>query len=75
MLLKNHVASRFLDNKDDLVMEILEHTHPDAFKSALGAAEKKAIGGSLLVFLTYYLVQLFVLVLVENTVHKKYHIW
>jgi len=40
LLLKNHVASRFLDEKDDLVMEILEHTHPNAFETAIKGAEK-----------------------------------
>lgn len=40
MLLKNHIASRFLDPKDELVMEILEHTHPEAFQSALDNTEK-----------------------------------
>lgn len=49
LLLKNHVASRFLDARDELVMEILEHTHPEAFNSAIGkAGEKKAGGGIIL---------------------------
>lgn len=44
MLLKNHIASRFLDKKDDLVMEILEHTHPDEFKKSLDMADKSDRG-------------------------------
>ena len=40
MLLKNHVASRFLDKNDELVMEILEHTHPKEFEWCLNQVDK-----------------------------------
>lgn len=40
MLLKNHIASRFLDKNDELVMEMLEHTHPNEIKVALSVGRQ-----------------------------------
>lgn len=43
MVLKNHVAYRFLNNNEELVMEMLEHTHPAPFKEAMHNAQAKRL--------------------------------